>query len=714
MTYCLNLECPSPRNPDVNIYCEACGQPLLLANRYRALEPLGQGGFGKTYLAIDEAFEDEPKCVIKQQLYAKGDRPSVDEIERFHQEVDRLAELGEHPQIPALLDYVEEADGNYLIQEFIDGQDFESVLEEDGEFEEEGIRQLLEDLLPVLAFVHDHRIIHRDIKPRNLIAPLVDSPVVLVDFGASKQVTQTALARTGTVIGSAEYSAPEQVMGKAVFASDIYSLGVTCVHLLTGMSPFELYSISQDAWIWQQYLLDPISDELIYVLNKMLRRSVNQRYRTATAVLEDLRSPPPDVRTQPSRRLTYDIPKGIAAAAGYAPDEDVIEDPNLKTDDAPSPGFVPPQTSDTPGQPWYCAHQLTGHEGAITTLAVSPSGQVLASGSTDRRIMLWNMQSGTLLHTIDGKTLLHHSGHTDRITTLCFTPDGSALVSGSKDGTIKLWDLSERKLISTLSSSEWVISAIAISPDGSLLVSGGDNGVIEFWDLAHGEFIERIHHHTDLISNLHIHPDGKALLSSSHDQTIRLWDLRTANLLNTFRGHRADIGAFAVSPDWRIMVSGSDDGELTFWDVAQAKPLKTILAHEGAVRGLAASPISDHSSWLFASGGEDTCIQLWLIEVPAVPKPSQAQRSMPTGSTPGTPNAAVPPSPEPGKLTTRNPSQLHPLPPSAAPPTPATKHIERLCIFQHGWSVSSVVFSPDGKQLVSASVDESIKIWHRG
>ncbi|MEM9450325.1 MAG: serine/threonine-protein kinase [Cyanobacteria bacterium P01_E01_bin.6] len=698
MSYCLNLECPSPQNPDTGLYCEACGQPLLLANRYRALTPLGQGGFGKTYLAVDEAFEDEPQCVIKQQVHAGGDRPLPESLARFRQEADRLAELGEHPQIPALLDSVEEEDGNYLIQEFIEGHDFESVLEEDGEFEEDGIRQLLDDLLPVLSFVHEHRIIHRDIKPRNLIAPLVDSPVVLVDFGSSKRATGTALARTGTVIGSAGFSAPEQAMGKAVFSSDLYSLGVTCVHLLTGMHPFELYSVSQDDWVWQQYLLEPISDELTYVLNKMLRRSVNQRYRTAAAALQDLRSPPADLSMTQNRRLSYTIPKDIAATAGYA----------VETTDVIEPNHELPirQIGNDPTQPWYCAHQLIGHGGAVTTVAVSPSGQVLASGSTDRRIILWNMQSGTKLHTIEGKSLLHNTGHADRINTLCFTPDGSTLVSGSDDGTIKLWDLSEQTLISTLSSSEWVISAIAISPDGSLLVSGGDNGVIEFWDLERGEFIERIRKHSDRISHLQIHPDGKALLSSSHDQTIRLWDLRTADLLNTFRGHRTRIGSFATSADWQFMVSGSDDGELTFWDLSQATPIKTILAHNDAVRCLAVCPQSTPP--LFASGGGDSCVQLWLLE---------------TESLMGADGAATTVSniTRLGNRSDSGQSTLQEAPvEQAIAQTPIegrspfmTSRIERLCVLHHEWSINSLVFSPQGHQLVSASVDESIKIWQR-
>lgn len=676
MSYCLNPECPAPENPDTTLYCTACERSLLLGDRYRALEPIGQGGFGKTYLAVDEAFPDKPRCVIKHVFPMEGGGATDEDIERFRQEVDRLAELGEHPQIPALLDYVEEEDGNYLIQEFIDGQDFETALEEGGPFDEDGIRQLLEDLLPVLAFIHERRVIHRDIKPQNLIAPIVDSPVVLVDFGSAKQATGTALARTGTVIGSAGYLAPEQAMGKAVFSSDLYSLGVTCVHLLTGMHPFELFSVSQDDWVWQDYLLEPISDELAYVLNRMLRRSVQQRYRTATAALKDLRSPPPELDFTHSRRLSYAIPKDIAAIA-YAPEP------------SSSPQKTSPVAAPERGQPWYCTHQLMGHSGSVTTVAVSPSGQVLASGSTDHRIILWNLQTGTKLHTIEGRSLWSHDGHGDRINALHFTPDGTALVSGSDDGTIKLWNLSDRSLISTLSSSEWVISAIAISPDGSLLVSGGANGAIEFWDLERGEFIERIWHHKNRISDLSISPDGKALLSSSYDKTIRLWDLRTAELVNTFHGHRDRIGAMAVSFDWRVMVSGSDDGELTFWDLKQAVPLKTIQAHKDAIHSITSSPIS----WLFASGGDDTCVQVWSLE-------DEMRKDLKGEET----------------YHDRLVSTLAPTQESReerrSPPVP--NHIHRLCILNHVWSVNSLAFSPKGHELVSGSADESIKIWQRG
>lgn len=676
MSYCFNPACPSPQNPKGNLFCQSCGKPLVLAQRYRVLKPIGQGGFGKTFLAIDEHFSHKPRCVVKQLLPKQGDRHSTEEVERFRQEVQRLMELGEHPQIPALIDHLEFPESHYLIQEFIEGQDFETALEEGGPFPERGIRQLLIDLLPVLDYIHSRRVIHRDIKPKNLIAPLDNRPVVLVDFGASKYATGTALARTGTVIGSAGFLAPEQAMGQAVFSSDLYSLGVTCIYLLTGIHPFELYSTSQNVWIWQQYLLEPVSDELAYVLNKMLRRTPNQRYRTATAALTDLRSPPADVTSTLTRRAPYQlpkdiVPKDIAVEAGYG--------------DARSPIPTPPPRLGpdihSPAHPWYCVHHLTGHEGAVTTVAISPSSQVLASGSTDHRIMLWNVQSGTRLHTFDGRSLWSKSGHADRITDLAFTPDGSVLISGSDDGTIKLWDLSNRTMLSTLSSAEWIISAIALSPDGNLLVSGGANGAIELWDLERGEFIEQLWRHRDRISSLAISPNGHHLLSSSYDGTICLWDLRTAELLNIFRGHRDRVGAIAVSSDWRVMVSGSWDGELTFWDLDYAEPIHTMLAHQGSIRCLAASPTGSltgsPTGLIFASGGDDAQVNLWSVG-------DDDQSYLDDES-----------------------FDDDPIERSHWP----LEQIDCLCVLKHGWSINGLSFSPDGRVLASASADESIKVW---
>lgn len=298
MSYCLNPRCPKPQNTNDGKFCLTCGSKLLLKERYRALKPIGQGGFGRTFLALDEDKPSKPRCVIKQFYpQAQGTSTVQKAVELFTQEAMRLDELGKHPQIPELLAYFTQDDRQYLVQEFIDGQNLAQELAQKGAFNETQIRQLLSDLLPVLQFCHARQVIHRDIKPENIIHRRTSfnnegtgGYLVIVDFGAAKFATSTALHQTGTSIGSPEYVAPEQIRGRAIFASDIYSLGATCIHLLTQISPFDLYDINNDAWIWQQYLKTPVSNQLNRILNKMLESAVFRRYQTADEVLKDLSS----------------------------------------------------------------------------------------------------------------------------------------------------------------------------------------------------------------------------------------------------------------------------------------------------------------------------------------------------------------------------------------------------------------------------------------
>jgi formylglycine-generating enzyme required for sulfatase activity len=266
---------------------------MFLKDRYRAQQLLGQGGFGKTFKAVDEYQSHKPLCAIKQFAFSNH-HPKIRQtaLDLFYDEAKHLESLGKHEQIPELLAYFDIKGQPYLVQQFIDGQDLQQELATAGTFNQTKIRELLESLLPVLDFLHHQSppVIHRDIKPANIIRRHSDSGLVLVDFGAAKQATQTMLAKTGTVIGSPEYVAPEQARGKPAFASDIYSLGVTCIYLLTQVSPFDLFDFSQDAWVWRDYLVDnPVDEKLGKVLDKMIANALPQRYQSATAVIAALK-----------------------------------------------------------------------------------------------------------------------------------------------------------------------------------------------------------------------------------------------------------------------------------------------------------------------------------------------------------------------------------------------------------------------------------------
>jgi formylglycine-generating enzyme required for sulfatase activity len=227
--------------------------------------------------------------------------------ELFNQEADRLLQLGDHPQIPTLFAYFEEENYLYLVQQFIQGNDLSHELQEQGTFTETKIRELLNDLLPVLQFIHDHKVIHRDLKPENIMRRQIDGKLVLIDFGVAKQGAGTLLTQPGTTVGTPGYAPMEQLRGVTYPASDLYSLAVTCIRLLTGCfakhdGADELYDNLESCWVWRDKLPSgtTISEPLGQVLDKLLLDHVKQRYQSAAEVLTALNhqpiSPPP---TQP-------------------------------------------------------------------------------------------------------------------------------------------------------------------------------------------------------------------------------------------------------------------------------------------------------------------------------------------------------------------------------------------------------------------------------
>ena len=288
MTYCVTPGCLAPQNPDSARFCLSCGAKLWLKERYRAIRPIGSGGFGRTFLAIDEDIPSQPHCVIKQ-LYLESPSHLIARkaTELFRQEAVRLDELGKHPQIPTLLAHFEQSRQLYLVQEWINGQTLKQELDNKGAYDETQIWELLQDILPILQYIHVRKVIHRDIKPANIIRRHKDKKLVLIDFGVAKLLSDTAMLQTGTITGSPEYMAPEQIKGKAFPASDLYSLGVTCIHLLSEVSPLDMFDEINGCWRWRDFLPPdkPVSDRLAKILNKLLQNLIKDRFQSADEVL---------------------------------------------------------------------------------------------------------------------------------------------------------------------------------------------------------------------------------------------------------------------------------------------------------------------------------------------------------------------------------------------------------------------------------------------
>jgi serine/threonine protein kinase len=288
MSLCFNPACLYENPRDIES-CERCGRPLKLGDRYRGLRKIGSGGFGITYLGIDESETNHPPCAIKQFSPHRTNDAKVSS-RLFRQEAQSLQVLN-HPQIPKFLAYVCIDEQQYLIQEFIPGETLEQELAERGIFGESQIRNILNQVLPILQYLHTKNLIHRDVKPANIIRRTSDKCLFLVDLGATKLHTGTNLAKTGTSIGTAEFVAPEQLRGKAVFASDLYSLGVTCIYLLTNTSPFNLVD-GDNNWVWRDWLGEnTVGSQLAGVLDGLISPGLSNRYTSASAALKDLNQP---------------------------------------------------------------------------------------------------------------------------------------------------------------------------------------------------------------------------------------------------------------------------------------------------------------------------------------------------------------------------------------------------------------------------------------
>lgn len=298
MSYCLNPSCSHPENLAYSQRCQSCGSQLLLSDRYHVIKPLGQGGFGATFLAKDQALPGEPSCVIKQ-LRPSANAPHVLQMARelFEREAKTLGRIGNHPQVPRLLDYFENNQQFYLVQEYISGATLQQEVKRNGNFSEAGVKQFLSEILPLLQYIHEQKVIHRDIKPANLIRRSQDARMVLIDFGAVKnQVNQATgesghTALTAYAIGTPGFAPPEQMAMRPVYASDIYALGVTCIYMLTGKSPKDLeYNPTTGELMWER--LVQVSDHFASVLRKMLEVSVRNRYQSAAEVLRGLEMEP--------------------------------------------------------------------------------------------------------------------------------------------------------------------------------------------------------------------------------------------------------------------------------------------------------------------------------------------------------------------------------------------------------------------------------------
>ena len=634
MAYCLNSECAKPYNSDQSQFCLTCGNKLRLKDRYQAIDIIGQGGFGKTFLAVDDDKPSKPRCVIKQFFPQSQDADTWQKAsELFAQEAIRLDELGKHPHIPELLAYITTHQQQFLIQEFIEGENLAKILVQEGAFNSTQIQYLLICLLPLLDFIHHKNVIHRDIKPANIIRR-PNGKFVLVDFGSAKFTQKTAFTVTGTIIGTSDYIAPEQAKGKGIFASDIYSLGVTCLHLLTQVEPIDLFDDEEGIWVWREHLKHPVSEELGLILDKMIESAIKRRYQSARDILTDLNN--------------YSSNFGEVLAIDNL---EILESDNL--------GILESETLALPlnhqAQNWQCVKTLIGHTWVIYGVAITPDGKNIVSCSEDQTIKIWNLETGEL-----EKTLI---GHTGEVTAIAISSDGQRIVSGSYDKKVRLWNLEKGEQIYIITTEKYGFNCIAIDSNKNIVAiplihPGNTTDIWIVWVLlynidtnqhiqtpqqnhpsnvkinaitfasgspcfayenpkgsimiAHvdtGQTIRKLEipESSYRFLSLAFSPDTQILASGSEDNTIKIWQPGTGNIIRTLEGHSGGVYSLAITSDNKILVSGSEDQTIKLWEIETGEEICTLTGHTGIIYSIAISP----DNQTIVSGSQDGTIKIW-------------------------------------------------------------------------------------------------------
>ncbi len=630
----------------------------VLQGRYRIIAQIAKGGMGAVYQARDLRLRID--VALKQTLFN-------DEAYRqaFEREAQILARL-RHQALPRVIDHFIDSQGQFLVMEFIHGEDLGNQLARLGRrFASPQVLPMIvkwaDQLLDVLTYLHTRPVpvIHRDIKPKNLkLTPSHD--IILLDFGLARggMTISAGIDVPGVrkVYGFTPPYAPYEQMrdGEPDPRSDLYSLSATLYHLLTGTLPPDAMSRMASLINNQPDPLRPIRslaphvpEGLARLIEQGLATLIDQRPPSARAMREELHR----LRGRPAV-----IGSGVAASPQPAPARDALpasspaapaesEPAVTPTPAPPTPAQSEPSISPPAGQPsaaipvgTMLRRLITGSQ--VRSLAFSPDGHRLLAGYDDYTVGVWNVQRGEQERSL--------RGHESSVRAVAFSVDGHLAATGSEDETVRIWQTADWQLlhiihhpgcpiesVSFSSDGQYLaiggwgsaitlyqirktkfepigllecpfVHSLSFSPDGALLAAGCYDGAIYLWQVSTQQPLEPIQGFTTFIYSVSFRPDG-ATIAASSGATIRLWRVSDRHPLDTFYGHTAPVRGLAFSPRAPILASVSEDRSARFWQVDHGQPLPLILEHSAGVSCLSFSP----DGQLLATGAHDGRVCLW-------------------------------------------------------------------------------------------------------
>lgn len=614
--------------------------------KYQIIEEIGRGGMGAVYKGYDPFLNR----TVAIKLLAPHLVWETAFVERFMREARAVAQL-RHPNIVDIHDVGQDGGNYYFVMGLLPGVSLKHLIAQRGRLSPAEALSILRPLADALDYAHGKGLVHRDVKPANVIFDERNQPV-LTDFGIAKAAEDSRLTTTGASIGTPHYMSPEQVQGKDIDGrTDQYALAIIAFELLTGSVPFD--ATTTTAILYKQVNEPPPSvtafcpelpPGIQVALGRALAKSPGGRYSTCGEFVDAMyqsttqparpvapqarpkEQPAPTVVMQPraAKRETPPPPStalpprpgaagpahksravplllvgaAIAAAALVALVIVAVATTALAKKPA-SPVPVPAVAISTGNATQV--RELARLSIKASNLVFSPDGKYMASGSDDQTVRLWDTSSW--------QPLIVFVGRSKRVTCVAFSPGGKLLASGSEENTVQLWDVSYRRELRTLPGHTGTVWSVAFSPDGKLVASGSDDNTIKVWDMLSGREVRTLAGHTGHVYSVAFSPDGKTLASGATDATIRLWDASTGRELRTLAGHTGYVNSLAFSPDGKTLASGARDGTIKLWDVSGGRELYTLRGHSGWVASVAFSP----DGKVAASGSNDKTVKIWDV-----------------------------------------------------------------------------------------------------